>query len=160
MGGRGGSSGSKGGGGARNATSEKAYSKEVYNEILSKGLNSKIPGIRTKAENGTGNYSFKGATPVTYEEALKMGRTANVVTRGENTLVSGYLPNGKHVYFAAKTNSQQIQTLMEQRRSKTDTTANVPDRANTTTTYERWYKQNRRKFENYYYGGNNTKKKK
>ena len=156
MGGRGSSSG--GSGGALNATSEKAYSKEVYKEILSKGLNSKIPGIRTKAENGTGNYSFKDATPVTYEDALKMGRTANVVTRGENTLVSGYLPNGKHVYFAAKTDSQQIQTLMEQRRSKIDTTANVPDRANTTTTYDRWYKQNRRNFENYYYGGNNTKK--
>lgn len=153
MGGRGGSSGSKGGGGI-------AQSKNIYNSMLQQGLNSNIKGIRTKAENGTGNYSFKGATPVTYEEALKMGRTANVITRGENTLVSGYLPNGKHVYFAAKTNSQQIQTLMEQRRSKTDTTANVPDRANTTTTYEKWYKQNRRKFENYYYGGNNTKKKK
>ena len=161
MGGRGGSSGSGGGGGgARNATSEKAYSKEVYNEILSKGLNSKIPGIRTKAENGTGNYSFKGATPVTYEEALKMGRTANVVTREENTLVSGYLPNGKHVYFAAKTNSQQIQTLMEQRRSKTDTTANVPDRANTTTTYDRWQKNNRKKFDDWYFGGQNQKNKK
>lgn len=155
MGGRGGSSGLQGGGGGGIA-----QSKNIYNSMLQQGLNSNIKGIRTKAENGTGNYSFKGATPVTYEEALKMGRTANVVTRGENTLVSGYLPNGKHVYFAAKTNSQQIQTLMEQRRSKTDTTANVPDRANTTTTYERWYKQNRRKFENYYYGGNNTKKKK
>lgn len=154
MSGRGGWSGLKGGGGGI------AQSKNIYNSMLQQGLNSNIKGIRTKAENGTGNYSFKGATPVTYEEALKMGRTANVITRGENTLVSGYLPNGKHVYFAAKTNSQQIQTLMEQRRSKTDTTANVPDRANTTTTYEKWYKQNRRKFENYYYGGNNTKKKK
>ena len=145
------------GGGGGGETSQ---SKTIYNSMLQQGLNSNIKGIRTKAENGTGNYSFKGATPVTYEKALKMGRTANVVTRGENTLVSGYLPNGKHVYFAAKTNSQQIQTLMEQRRSKTDTTANVPDRANTTTTYDRWYKQNRRNFENYYYGGNNTKKKK
>lgn len=154
MGGRGGSSGSKGGGGGI------AQSKNIYNSMLQQGLNSNIKGIRTKAENGTGNYSFKGATPVTYEEALKMGRTANVVTRGENTLVSGYLPNGKHVYFAAKTNSQQIQTLMEQRRSKTDTTANVPDRANTTTTYDRWQKNNRKKFDDWYFGGQNQKKKK
>ena len=54
----------------------------------------------------------------------------------------------------------QIQTLMEQRRSKTDTTANVPDRANTTTTYDRWQKNNRKKFDDWYFGGQNQKKKK
>ena len=153
MGGRGGSSGSKGGGGI-------AQSKNIYNSMLQQGLNSNIKGIRTKAENGTGNYSFKDATPVTYEEALKIGKTSKTITRGENTLVEGYLPNGKQVYFAGKTESSQIQTLLERRKSKTDTTPNLPDRINTTTTYDRWLKKNRKDFDNWYFGGQNQKKKK
>lgn len=154
MSGRGGWSGLKGGGGGI------AQSKNIYNSMLQQGLNSNIKGIRTKAENGTGNYSFKDATPVTYEEALKIGKTSKTITRGENTLVEGYLPNGKHVYFAGKTESSQIQTLLERRKSKTDTTPNLPDRINTTTTYDRWLKKNRKDFDNWYFGGQNQKKKK
>lgn len=157
MGGRGSSSRSGSGGGGGGI----AQSKNIYNSMLQQGLNSNIKGIRTKAENGTGNYSFKGATPVTYEEALKIGKTSKAITRGENTLVEGYLPNGKHVYFAGKTESPQIQTLLEKRKSKEDITPNIPDNIQTTTTtYDRWQKNNRRKFDDWYFGGQNQKKKK
>lgn len=123
-----GSSRAGGGGGVRNAISEKAYSKKVYNEILSKGLNSKFPGIRAKAEEGTGNYSFKGAQAVGYDQAMKMkSASMKALTRGENTLIDGELPNGKHVYFAGKTESPHIQVLLEKRKSKVDTTPNLPD---------------------------------
>lgn len=147
MGGRGSSSGKAVG----DSTSQ---SREIYNELLGQGLNSNIPGIRKKASEGTGNYSFKGATPVSYEESLNMTRgTMKSHTRGENTLVDGKLPNGKHVYYAGKTESPQIQTLLEKRKSKTDTTPKLPDNMNTTTTYDKWLSRHRQKFDDWYFGG-------
>lgn len=77
------------------------------------------------------------------------------LTRGENTLVDGELSNGKHVYYADKTNSPQIQALLDKKKSKVDTTANVPDEKRTTTTYDSWLKRNRRKFDSWYNGGKN-----
>lgn len=146
------------GGEAQN--NEISQSKEIYNEMLQSGLNSKIVGIRKKAEDGTGNYQFKQASPISYEQAMKMIKPTVVHTRGENTLIEGYLPNGKHVYFAGKTESPQIQTLLEKRKSKEDITPNIPDNIQTTTTYDRWLKNNRRKFDDWYFGGQNQKKKK
>lgn len=138
--------GSGGGGGM-------AMQREIYNEFLQQGLNSNIKGIRTKAEQGTGNYNFKGASAVSFDEATTMKNTTmKSLTRGENTLVDGELPNGKHVYFAGKTESSQIQTLLEKKKSKTDTTSNIPDNKRTTTTYDRWQKRNRRNFDSWYYG--------
>ena len=149
----------KGGGAAQN--NEISQSKEIYNEMLQSGLNSKFAGVRKKAEDGTGNYQFKQASPVSYEQAMIMARGTTVVhTRGENTLIDGYLPNGKQVYFAGKTESPQIQTLLEMKKSKVDTTPNLPDTIHTTTTYDRWVKNNRRKFDDWYFGGQNQKKKK
>lgn len=137
-----------------------SQSREIYNELLGQGLNSNIAGIRKKASEGTGNYSFKGAAPVSYEESLNMTRsTMKSLTRGENTLVDGELPNGKHVYYAGKTESPQIQTLLEKRKSKTDTTAKLPDNMNTTTTYDTWLKRNRKRFDEWYSGGKRTGKK-
>lgn len=127
-------------------------SKKIYNEILNQGLNSKINGIREKAINGTGNYSFKGASPVTYQQAQEMVKsTMKSVTRGENTLVDGELPNGKRVYFASTTNSPEIQTLLKKRSSKADTSPGELSNR-TTSTYDRWLKNRRRKFDDYYYG--------
>lgn len=146
MSGRGGWSGLKGGGGGGIA-----QSKNIYNSMLQQGLNSNIKGIRTKAENGTGNYSFKGATPVTYEEALKIGKTSKAITRGENTLVEGYLPNGKHVYFAGKTESPQIQALLNKRKSKVDTTPSDNRVTGTTTTYDRAISKKRTTFDSDYF---------
>ena len=148
MGGRGSSSGMSGGSGGI------SQSKAIYNSILQQGLHSNIKGIRTKAEQGTGNYSFKGATAVSFNQAMNMERaTMKSLTRDGNTLVDGELPNGKHVYFANKTESPQIQALLEKSKSKADTTANLPDNMNTTTTYDSWLKRNRRKFDSWYNGG-------
>lgn len=147
MGSHGGSrAGSSGGGGI-------SQSQEIYNQLLQAGLNSNIKGIRAKAEQGTGNYSFKGAQAVSFNEANTMKSiTMKALTRGENTLIDGELPSGKHVYFAGKTESPQIQALLEKRKSKTDTTANVPDNKRTTSTYDSWLKRNRRNFDSWYYG--------
>ena len=131
-------------------------SKAIYNQFLQQGLNSSIKGIRAKAEEGTGNYSFKDAKAVSFNEAMTMKNTTmKALTRGENTLVDGELSNGKHVYYADKTNSPQIQALLDKKKSKVDTTANVPDEKRTTTTYDSWLKRNRRKFDSWYNGGKN-----
>lgn len=160
MGGRGSSSGrGKNSGSRAGSGTQIEQSVQIYNQFLEQGLNSKIKGIQQKAANGTGNYSFKSASPVTYDQALTMGHTAEVLTRGENTLVAGYTPDGKHVYFAGKTNSQQIQTLIENRKSKVDTSPNLPDNIKTTTTYDRWVKRNRQNFDAYYYGASGMKNK-
>lgn len=142
-----------GGGSSSNANGEISQSRTIYNAMLTQGLNSNIKGIRTKAEQGTGNYSFKGAQAVSFNEANTMKSvTMKALTRGENTLIDGELPNGKHVYFAGKTESPQIQALLEKRKSKTDTTSNVPDNKRTTSTYDSWLKRNRRNFDSWYYG--------
>lgn len=150
---------SKATGGKVGATSSGAggggisQSQEIYNQLLQAGLNSNIKGIRAKAEQGTGNYSFKDAQAVSFDEANTMKSvTMKALTRGENTLIDGELPNGKHVYFAGKTESPQIQALVEKRKSKTDTTSNVPDNKRTTSTYDAWLKRNRRNFDSWYYG--------
>lgn len=143
----------KGGGGGGSSGGGISQSRAIYNAMLTQGLNSSIKGIRTKAEEGTGNYSFKGAQAVSFNEANTMKSvTMKALTRGENTLIDGELPNGKHVYFAGKTESPQIQALLEKRKSKTDTTSNVPDNKRTTSTYDSWLKRNRRNFDSWYYG--------
>lgn len=160
MGGRGSSSGRGKSSGARTGSGTQIeQSAQIYNQFLEQGLNSKIKGIRKKAIEGTGNYSFKNASPVAYDEALTMGSTTQVFTRGENTLVAGYTPDGKYAYFAGKTNSQQIQTLIEKRKSKVDTSPNLPDNMRTTTTYDRWRKRNMKNFDAYYYGASGMKNK-
>lgn len=142
-----------GGGGSSNVNGEISQSRTIYNSMLTQGLNSSIKGIRTKAEQGTGNYSFKGASAVSFDEASNMiSATMKALTRGENTLIDGELPNGKHVYFAGKTESPQIQALLEKRKSKADTTSNVPDNKRTTSTYDSWLKRNRRNFDSWYNG--------
>ena len=143
----------KGNRGGSKASAEISQSKKIYSTFLTQGLNSNIKGIRTKAEEGTGNYSFKGASAVSFDEASTMeSASMKALTRGEHTLIDGILPNGKHVYYANKTESRQIQALLEKRKAKSDTTPNVPDDKRTTTTYDRWLKANRRKFDNWYFG--------
>lgn len=68
MGGRGSKSsqGKSGGGSA-----ETQNSNAIKNQMIQDGLNSRIAGIRQKAENGTGNYSFKSASATSFENAKK-----------------------------------------------------------------------------------------
>lgn len=125
-------------------------SQSIKNDMLNQGLNSNIAGIRQKAQQGIGNYSFKNATAVTANVAEQM-TTSQVLTRNGNTLIDGYLADGTHVFYANKTNSPEIQKLLNKRKTKTDTTAGNTDMTGkTTTTYDRWYKSNARKFANYY----------
>lgn len=143
---------SSGGGGSGGGNGGANQSQKIYTEILQQGLNSNIQGIRNKAKEGIGNYSFKGASPVSFGEAQQMqNSTMKSLTRGENTLIDGLLPDGKHVYFAGKTESEQIQKLLNKKKSKVDTTPGSLE-GRTTSTYDRWYSANRRKFANYYNG--------
>ena len=91
MGGRGSSSGAKGGGSFK-------LSESIKKEMLEYGLNSKISGIRQKAEQGVGNYAFKNADAVSAETMDKViGGQMKFHEKNGNTLVEGYLENGRHV---------------------------------------------------------------
>ena len=127
-------------------------SERIKDAFLKKGLESKIKGIREKAENGTGNYSFKNAEPIAFKGMLDIGKNTTVHTRGENTLVEGYTDSGKHVYYAGKTESDEIKALLEARKNRVDTTPNITDKLTTTTTYERWYQRNKRNMYEWHFG--------
>ena len=134
-----------------------ALSESIKSDMLNKALNSNIAGIRLKAQQGTGIYSFKNATAVTAKVAEQM-TTSKVHTKDGYTLIDGVLPNGKHVFYANKTNSPEIQKLLTKRKNKTDTTpGNLDMTGKTTTTYDRWYKNNQKKFANWYYGSSGKK---
>lgn len=141
MGGRGSASGGNG----------TARTRDIKKEFIQHGLNSKIAGIRAKAEAGTGNYSFKNAKPVDFGTASKMTNSV-IHERGDNTLVEGYLSDGSHVCYANKTSSSEIKALKEKRESKNkDTTLRRADMTGkTTTTYDTWLKKQRKKFDNYW----------
>lgn len=141
MGGRGSSSG---------ISSSIKQSENIKNQMISAGLSSNVPGIRKKAEQGTGNYAFKSAIAVNYKEAEKLKNTI-VHERKGNTLIEGHTDNGKHVYYANKSDSSEIKALLEKRKIKHDTTLKRPDMTGrTTTTYDRWLKRNHRKFDDWY----------
>lgn len=148
MGGRGSSSG---------ISSDIKRSENIKNQMISAGLSSKFVGIRQKAEQGTGNYAFKSATAVNYNEAKKLKNTL-VHERNGNTLIEGYKDNGKHVYYANKSESAEIKSLLEKRKVNQDVTLRRPDMTGkTTTTYDRWLKNNRKKFDDYYFGAKGKK---
>ncbi len=138
-----------GGGGSAGGISQ---SQKIYNQFLQAGLNSNIKGIRAKAEQGIGNYSFKGATAVSFNSANNMVKSSmKALTRGEYTLIDGVLPNGKHVYFAGKTESSQISALMNKRKSKVDTTPSDNRTTGSTTTYDRAISRHHRQFNEAYF---------
>lgn len=126
--------------------------------MLQQGLNSKISGIRQKAEQGIGNYAFKNANAVSAETFDKVTSGMVFHERNGNTLVEGYLENGRHVFYANKSDSQEIQKLRSQQTVRKEKIAEAasyrPDRGNTTTkttsTYERWRKGIHRKFDSFY----------
>lgn len=147
-------------GGKRKASVSSAsinLSESIKSDMLNKALNSNIAGIRLKAQQGTGNYSFKNATAVTAKVAEQM-TASQVHTKDGYTLIDGVLPDGKYVFYANKTNSPEIQKLLTNRKNKTDTTpGNLDMTGKTTTTYDQWYKNNQKKFANWYYGSSGKK---
>lgn len=145
-------------------------SERIKNEFIQKGLNSNIPGIRKKAEEGAGNYKFKNAEPVSASD-MKMSPMLNVHEHGEYTLIDGYLRDTeKSVYYANKTNSREIQELLalkSERKEKelketAESEAKMRDfdfKNRTTTTYNRWRKNDNKKFVDWYLGTDEKKKK-
>lgn len=153
MGGRGSSSGAKGGAGGNLKQAE-----SIKQEMLRQGLNSKISGIRQKAEQGIGNYAFKNASAVSAEVFDKTTAIPIFHERNGNTLVEGYLDNGRHVFYANKSDSPEIQKLRSQQTVRKEKIAEAasyrPDHGNTTTkttsTYESWRKGIHRKLDSFY----------
>lgn len=95
-------------------------SENIKREFLDSGLSSNIAGIRKKAEEGTGNYSFKNASAVSSEDAEKFvtnGESIAIERKGK-TLIQGYTDNGKDVFYANDSSSPEIQNLMKIRNSK------------------------------------------
>ena len=103
--------GSRGAGSGRNAA-EITLSKSIRDQFIQSGLNSNIAGIRKKAAEGTGNYSYKNAKAVSYEDAKSMS-ALKVHEKGENTLIDGVNPKGQHVFYANKSDTPQIKILKE-----------------------------------------------
>lgn len=130
---------------------------KIKQEFINHGLNSPIAGVRKKAQEGIGNYSFKNAKAVTAKEFEKAAYHSRVITRGEYTLLDGFLEDGKNnksVFYANKTNSPEMQKLLKMRaKSQTPKKGNTDMTGKTTTTYDRFLKRLHKKFDDYYYGG-------
>lgn len=133
-----------------------ARSNKIKEEILQNALNSNIAGIREKAANGTGNYNFKNAEAVDFEDAGKMEITSmRFVERGENTLVHGTTNSGEHIFYANKSSSPEISTMKQaknewkQKNLESQKAGENLD-ITPTTTYNRWLKNNRKKFGNWW----------
>ncbi|MBP1562056.1 MAG: hypothetical protein J6C96_12555 [Oscillospiraceae bacterium] len=138
-------------------SAEIELSESIKNDMLNQGLNSNIKGIRKKAEEGTGNYAFKNAKAVTAETAEQMVYNSRVHEKNGNTLIEGYLDDGTHAFYANSSSSPEIKRLIDTRermlKANQDTTLRQRDlTGKTTTTYDRWRKNNLRKFDNYWYG--------
>lgn len=144
--------GSRGAGSGRSG--EIALSNKIKDQFIQSGLNSNIAGIRKKAAEGTGNYSYKDAKAVSYEDAKKM-IAMQVHEKGENTLIDGVAANGKHVFYANKTDTPQIKALKEKadkQGSSERSTQRQDLTGKTTTTYDRWRKRNKNNFDAYWNG--------
>ena len=141
------------------SNAELEQSENIKQKFLDKGLSSKIEGIRKKAEKGEGNYEFKNATAVSPKEAEKFIHNSRVHEHDGETLIEGYSSNGNHGYYANKSDSAEIQSLLNMRHKDQDTTIRRHDFSSgvmgTTATYEKWRKNNTKKFMDYWEGSSN-----
>lgn len=148
------SSGAKGG-----ASGYLKQAESIKQEMLQQGLNSKISSVRKKAEQGIGNYTFKNASAVSAETLDKVTSDMVFHERNGNTLVEGYLEDGRHVFYANKSDSREIQRLQSPfAKEKAKAAASVAETARTgktteTTTYQRMLKRLKGNFDAYYFGG-------
>lgn len=149
MGGRGGASAASGNG--------NALSESIKRDMIIQGLNSNIAGIRQKAEQGIGNYSFKNAKAVNAKTAEQLTNNVKVHEKNGNTLVEGITSQGEHVYYANKSDSPEIKKILakkaERKAALAELAAHRADQdltGKTTTTYDRWVKNNQRKFANWW----------
>lgn len=149
-----------GGGGSNSDNQSHATSNKIKQEFIDHGLNSKFAGIRRRAQEGTEGYSYKDASPVSANEALKM-KGMHFVERDGKTLVHGTVDN-KKVFFADSSDSDGIKALHQKNESRKqkqleDASHSVEDPyKNNTTTYDRWKKNHDKNFEAWF--GNRLKK--
>ena len=133
-------------------------SNKIREEFLNFAMNLPAKGLQRQAREGTGIYSFKHATPVSESEALKMKPIdMHFYERDGKTLVHGVLDN-EIVFFADKSDSKGIKALRqkeaEHRQKQLELTRQRPDpdKIQTTSTYDRWKKNNDRKFADWFFG--------
>lgn len=125
----------------------KAKSTQIKNQFLESAMNSKLKGVQRDAKNGTGNYSFKDASPVNISDAMKMTEMRFMEKNG-NTLVHGLIGN-KHVFIADKSDSKIIKDLEKKKKNASHSNKAEITRPEirTTSTYDRWRSRNKKNFD-------------
>ena len=145
MGGRG-----SGSGNLKTGGSSIALSNKIKSEMLQHGINSKFKGVQRDAKAGEGNYSYKNAKAINESVALKMD-VIRMHERDGNTLVEG------HVFYANRTSDRVIQTIKNNEAKKKEKQVQESGERRpeirTTTTYDRWKKNNDKKFSAWFSGG-------
>lgn len=145
----------------KNSASEET--ERIKNEIVN---SVSLEGIKRKAINGEGNWSWVKNKPISEKDALEMD-IDKTLDKGEYTVIVGRLGN-EPVYFATKTNATnpaisraiKIKSEKDALRKKEEEKLqqdSLITQGNgiynkTTTTYERWRKNNKKNFDAWYYG--------
>ena len=111
--------------------------------------------MQRDAKAGEGNYSYKNAKAINESVALKMD-VIRMHERDGNTLVEG-MNNGRHVFYANRTSDRVIQTIKNNEAKKKEKQVQESGERRleirTTTTYDRWKKNNDKKFSAWFSGG-------
>lgn len=127
-------------------------------QMIQDGLNSKFAGVRRDAEQGTGIFAFKNAVAAPPERIEKLN-AIYLRERNGNSIAFGVDRDGKEIFFADKSDSPQIERIKKIKESRSEKRAKEIEEdkikiagsdKNTTTTYERWRKNNLRKFNSWY----------
>ena len=132
-----------------------ADSERIKNQIVNSA--SQLPGIQRKIRNGEGNWSWIKDRAISESEAQNM-KVEKVIEKGDYSVISGTVGTDS-VFFAAKNSNPTVtkaKEIMSQRKAKVIEAIQNPNFITNTTsntsTYDRWYKNNRKNFENWYYG--------
>ena len=134
----------------------------IKSEIVD-SINPKFAGIKRKAENGEGNWSWTKGQAASESEAQNMDHIWNVYDKGKYTVVDGSIGN-KNVYFAADSSNPTVikakGIMAEREASRTererklarDSIETQGKSKTTTSTYDRWYSNSRKNFDAYWNG--------
>jgi HK97 family phage prohead protease len=132
----------------------------IKSEIVD-SINPKFAGIKRKAENGEGNWSWTKGEAASESEAQNMDHIWNVYDKGKYTVVDGSIGN-KNVYFAADSSNPTVikakGIMAEREASRTERERKIARDSietqgkskTTTSTYDRWYSNNRKNFDAYW----------
>ena len=131
-----------------------ADSERIKNQIINSA--SKLPGIQRKIKSGEGNWSWVKDRALSESEAQNM-KVEKVLEKGDYSIVSGTMGTDS-VFFAAKNSNATVtkakETMSKRKAKVIEATQKTDITARTTSTYDRWYKNNRKNFANWYYGSN------